>query len=91
MVLAVPPEGTRSLAPAWKTGFFYSALQGHVPIVIGFLDYQRKRGGFGPNIIPSGDIEADMEKFRAFYKDIVGKYPEKFGPITIRKPEVTAK
>jgi 1-acyl-sn-glycerol-3-phosphate acyltransferase len=86
LILAVPPEGTRSRAERWKTGFYYIALQAKVPIVLGFLDYRRKRGGFGPTFEPSGDIEADMEIIRNFYKDITGKHPEDFGPISIEKP-----
>lgn len=91
LILAVPPEGTRSRAEYWKTGFYYIALTAKVPIVLGFLDYRRKRGGFGPTIQPSGDIDADMEIIRDFYKDITGKHPEDFGPIQIKSPSTAAK
>ena len=56
-----------------------------VPIVLSSLDYQRKRGGFGPEIMPSGDLRADMKVIRDFYADKKGRYPEKFGPV--RLPE----
>ena len=49
-----------------------------MPIVPGFLDYARRRGGFGPSFVPTGDMKADMDRLRAFYKDIQGKFPEKF-------------
>lgn len=84
LVLAVPTEGTRSRVPFWKSGFYHIARGADVPIVPSFLDYSRRRGGFGPAVHPSGDIERDMATFRAFYADKVGKFPEKFGPVRLR-------
>lgn len=77
LVLVVPPTGTRERVLKWKTGFYYIALQAGVPIALGFLDYKRKVGGFGPLFHPTGDIEADMEIIMEFYRGITGKYPEK--------------
>ena len=77
MILVVPPSGTRSKVMYWKTGFYHIAKGANVPIVLGFLDYRRKVGGVGPVVIPTGDIEADMNTIRAFYADITGKNPEK--------------
>ena len=75
LVLAIPPEGTRGYTDYWKSGFYYIALEAGVPIVLGFVDYARKRAGFGPTIIPSGDVSVDMDIARAFYADIQGKFP----------------
>lgn len=75
MVLA--PEGTRKKVSYWKSGFYHIARGANVPIVLAFLDYFRKAGGIGPVFKPTGDIEADMEFIRAFYKTVTGKYPEK--------------
>ena len=80
MVLAVPPEGTRSLREHWKSGFYHIAHTANVRIVPGYLDYSRKIAGFGPAFTPTGDVEADMNALRTFYKDKVGKFPEKFCP-----------
>lgn len=84
LVLAVPPEGTRKRTDYWKTGFYYMAQGANVPIVLGFLDYRRRRGGFGPAFYASGDIDADMQKIRTFYQNITGRYPENFGPILLK-------
>ena len=46
--LVVSPEGTRSKSRDWKTGFYYIALGAQVPIVLAYLDYERKIGGLGP-------------------------------------------
>jgi 1-acyl-sn-glycerol-3-phosphate acyltransferase len=83
MVLLLSPEGTRKKITHWKTGFYYIARGADVPIVLAFLDYTRKVGGFGPVFYPTGDIEADMKTISAFYADIVGKYDEKAGPVSI--------
>jgi hypothetical protein len=37
----------------------------------------------GPAIMPSGDIEADFEIFRAFYADKFGIHPEKGGTVAL--------
>src|SRR5262245_40331018 len=49
-VLVIPPEGTRKRAEHWKSGFYHIALGANVPVVPGYLDYRRKRAGFGPAI-----------------------------------------
>jgi len=85
LVLTVPTEGTRSRVDFWKSGFYHIARGADVPIVLGFLDYSRRRGGFGPPVHPSGDMAADMDRIRAFYADKVGKFPEKFGPVRLRQ------
>ncbi len=76
--LIVPPEGTRSKARYWKTGFYYIALQAEVPIVMAYMDYASKRSGLGPVFVPSGDIEADMVKIKAFYAPFKGKNAAQF-------------
>lgn len=75
LVLAVPPEGTRSKVGLWKSGFYHIAVEGGVPIGLGYLDYGRKRCGLGLFVIPGGNVKEDMDKIRAFYRDIRGKYP----------------
>ena len=73
LIITVPPEGTRSKVKYWKTGFYHIANLAQVPIVLGFLDYEKKIGGIGGVIYPSGDIEKDMLKIKAFYKTVKGK------------------
>ena len=76
--LIVPPEGTRNKARYWKTGFYYIALGAKVPIVLAYMDYERKVTGLGPVFYPTGDIEADMAKIKAFYAPFKGKNPDQF-------------
>ena len=76
--LIVPPEGTRSGTRFWKTGFYYIAQGAGVPIVLAYLDYDKKIGGLGPVFQPTGDVEADMATIKAFYAGITGKNADQF-------------
>ena len=87
LALTVPAEGTRTRVEYWKSGFYHIAHKAQVPIVLGYLDYKRKRGGFGKSVMPTGDIRADMDVIRAFYADKVGKFPEEFGPVRLKEED----
>jgi 1-acyl-sn-glycerol-3-phosphate acyltransferase len=76
--LMIPPEGTRSMTRHWKTGFYYIALAAKVPIVMAYMDYERKLAGLGPVFHPTGDIEADMVHIKAFYAPFKGKNSDQF-------------
>jgi 1-acyl-sn-glycerol-3-phosphate acyltransferase len=76
--LIIPPEGTRSKARYWKTGFYYIALSAKVPIVMAYMDYPQKRAGLGPLFYPSGDIDKDMVAIKAFYAQFKGKNEGQF-------------
>lgn len=86
-VLAISPEGTRKYTEYWKTGFYYIAQGAEVPIAMGYIDYSRRKGGIGPMIHPTGDIRADMDKLRAFYAPIQGKFPEQYRTPRLREEE----
>lgn len=74
----ITPEGTRKLVQHWKKGFYYIALMAKVPIILGFLDFKKKEGGFGPVLYPSGDYDTDWKTIENFYRGKVAKYPNKF-------------
>ena len=76
--LIVPPEGTRSGTRYWKTGFYYIAAGAGVPIVMAYLDYDKKVGGLGPVFTTTGDIDADMAAIKAFYAGVKGKNADQF-------------
>jgi 1-acyl-sn-glycerol-3-phosphate acyltransferase len=84
VVLALSPEGTRSKTEFWRSGFYHIAHKAQIPIHFGFIDYPSKTIGAAPGFIPSGDIEADLEKIRNFYQDKRGKFPQNVGPIRFR-------
>ncbi len=76
--LVVPPEGTRGKTRHWKTGFYFIAQQARVPIVLAYMDYERKVSGLGPIFQPTGDVEADLAVIKAFYAPIKGRNAEQF-------------
>jgi 1-acyl-sn-glycerol-3-phosphate acyltransferase len=85
LALTVPAEGTRAYVPHWKSGFYHIARTANVPIVPSYLDYSRKRGGLGPEIIATGNVRDDMDEIRAFYSGVKGKYPDRFGEILLKE------
>lgn len=89
LLLLIPPEGTRSYAEHWRSGFYRIALGAKVPVVPGFLCYRKKVGGFGPPITLTGDVRRDMDAIRAFYaeKDPQPRHPEKFGPMRLKEED----
>lgn len=76
-MLVIAPEGTRSVVTQWRTGFYHIALGAKVPLVLGWIDYQRKMGGLGPAFMPTGDYEADMRTIVDFYADKVPRHPDR--------------
>ncbi len=87
IIVGITPEGTRSNTKYWKTGFYYIACQARIPIVFAFLDYDRKVGGLGPTMNPTGDIEEDMKIIRQFYSGITAKHPHNFDNIVLKTGE----
>ena len=85
LVLTVQPEATRARAEFWKSGFYQIALAAGVPIHLGYLDYARRAGGFETALVPTGDVDADMDVIRKFYADKCARYPDLVGPMRLRE------
>ena len=67
-VFAITPEGTRSPAAQWKTGFYHIAVGAEVVIVPAYVDYPGRRLGFGPAFVPTGNLERDLADLQHFYE-----------------------
>ena len=76
--LCITPEGTRSLNPEWKKGFYYIALKAQIPVLLYGLDYERKLIRCTRSFVPSGDVETEMQEIKLYFKDFKGKKPEQF-------------
>ncbi|MDP3276116.1 MAG: lysophospholipid acyltransferase family protein [Deltaproteobacteria bacterium] len=85
--LVIAPAGTRKRRDHWKSGFYHIARKANVPMLLAFMDYSRKRGGLGPAFTPTGDIRADMNRIRAFYDGVEGKYPNNASIIRLREED----
>lgn len=83
LFLVLAPEGTRARGSAWKSGFWRIADAADVPVVMGFIDRETKRMGFGPALKVDGDAEGWMEQARVFYEDMRGLKPENRGPLEL--------
>ncbi len=75
LTVLITPEGTRSKVERWKMGFYHIAMQGGLPIYLGYVDARTRTLGVGPRFEPSGDLEGDMQKILAFYADKQGINP----------------
>lgn len=85
--LLITPEGTRGRAEYWKSGFYHIARGANVPVVFGHIDYAKKQGGLETIYHLTGDVDADMQAIRDYFKDRTAKYPECYGPIRLRPAE----
>ena len=78
MILAIPPEGTRSLTQAWKSGFYHIARMAEVPIIISVLDYGTRTVSIRASLQPSGDYAADLALIQSCYVGAQGLHRDKF-------------
>jgi 1-acyl-sn-glycerol-3-phosphate acyltransferase len=85
LCLCIAPEGTRAKSEYWKTGFYRLALSAGLPLGLAFIDYRGKRIGVDRWITLSGDEEADLALFRAYYADKTPRYPERAGAIRFKR------
>ena len=78
IAMVIAPEGSRSLRTEWKMGFYFTAKLANVPVTFGYLDFKNKIAGVGGVVHLGNDKAADMKKIMDFYKNIEGKFPERF-------------
>ena len=86
IALVIPPSGTRRKTEHWKSGFYRIAEAAQIPLVCGYLDYEKKEAGLGLAFLPS-DLSRDMNRIREFYEPIVGKYPENKSRIRLKEED----
>lgn len=76
LIIVIAPEANRAYVQKWRTGFYHIAAGANVPIVLGFLDFSRKEGGYLASYIPTGDVDRDLAIIKAQYQGIKGKYAD---------------
>lgn len=72
--LGIEPEGTRRHVAKWKSGFWYIAHRARVPVFPVAFNYPDKTIHLGPLHPTTGDLAADTERLRAFYRPYQGKH-----------------
>lgn len=76
LVIVMAPEANRSYVEQWKTGFYYVAIGANIPIVLGFLDFFKKEGGYLDSFMATGDIVRDLPIIKTAYRGIKGKHAD---------------
>ncbi len=76
--LCITPEGTRSYNPDWKKGFYFVALKAGIPILLYGVDYEKKVIRCTKMLMPTGDVEREMNEIKQYYAGYKGKHPELF-------------
>ncbi len=76
MFLGLSPEGTRSGAKEWKSGFYVIAHAAQVPILVTVVDYGKKEIRFADTVIPSGDYQQDYPKIVELYRGVEACHPK---------------
>lgn len=77
LFLGVAPEGTRTSAEQWKTGFHQIARRAGVPVLVVVLDYGRRELRFADILYPGDDMAADMARILAHYRGVSGRRPDR--------------
>jgi 1-acyl-sn-glycerol-3-phosphate acyltransferase len=77
MILCITPDGTRTGAEAWKTGFHRIALEAGVPIIMFGFNFERRELMVLGTFIPTADTDGDIKKILQFYKDTKPCRPER--------------
>lgn len=70
-ILVVTPEGSRT-GTYWRSGFYRIARGAGLPLSLGYADGSTRTAGIGPTITLTGDVAADMDVIRDFYRDKSG-------------------
>ena len=78
--LAITPEGTRSKAEMWKSGFYHIAVAAGLPIELAVIDYGKKELGIFEVFYPTRNIEEDMAIIRRRYDQSQAKTPDQVTP-----------
>ena len=87
MWVVITPEGTRSHAAHWKSGFYHLALAADVPVGLAYIDFGAREVGLREYLRMSGDTETDLARIRAAYAGKVGRTPANAGEIRFRDEE----
>jgi len=78
MHLVICPEAGFAPTDHWNPGYLAMARRAEVPIIIGFMDYRKKEGGFKGIITDLNDSDPITESLARAYRDVTARYPERF-------------
>jgi 1-acyl-sn-glycerol-3-phosphate acyltransferase len=79
--LGLAPEGTRSLTPGWRSGFYQLALGAQVPLALVKLDWGQRRFSVVDFYDLTGDVERDYAHMAHVFEGVQGFHVHQMGPI----------
>ncbi|MBC3870461.1 1-acyl-sn-glycerol-3-phosphate acyltransferase [Undibacterium oligocarboniphilum] len=85
--MALAPEGSRSLKPYWRSGFYHIAVAANVPLGCAYFDFRKREVSLVDYLDLSGDTQQDMQHIRDIYRDVQGCRPQLASPIQLRTDE----
>ncbi len=79
--LALAPEGTRSLTPGWRSGFYQVAKGADVPLALVKLDWGTRTVSLVDFYNLTGDVQADYAHMARVYEGVQGFHVEQAAPV----------
>ncbi len=79
--LGLAPEGTRSLTPGWRSGFYQLAMGAQVPLALVKLDWGQRRFSVVDFYDLTGDVERDYAHMAHVFQGVKGFHEHQMGPI----------
>ena len=84
--LGLAPEGTRSLTPGWRSGFYQLTLAAQVPLALVKLDWGQRRFSVVDFYDLTGDVERDYAHMAQVFQGVKGFHEHQMGPILPWRP-----
>ena len=76
--VVISPEGRICKVKDWNKGFYHMAVKAQVPIVVAFLDYEKKQMGIKGVIHDLDSYDKVIMQINDMYEDVKGKNPKDF-------------
>lgn len=89
--LGLAPEGTRSLTPGWRSGFYQVALGAQVPLALVKLDWGNRCFSVVDFYELTGQVEEDYAHMAQVFDGVKGFHAHQMGPIVPWSPQATSK
>ena len=84
--LGLAPEGTRSLTPGWRSGFYQLALGAQVPLALVKLDWGQRSFSVVDFYDLTGNVERDYAHMAQVFQGVKGFHEHQMGPILPWRP-----
>lgn len=79
--LGLAPEGTRSLTPGWRSGFYQLAWGAQVPLALVKLDWGQRRLSVDDFYTLTGEVARDYAHIAQVFDGVQGFHPQQMAPI----------